>query len=97
MYNLLKAGFFRLRKDIIFWLFIFITTGIGFFALFRISGETQSISLSKYINEFIIYIGILIAIFISIFVGKEYSEGIIRNKIIVRTQKVKHLSCKFNN
>lgn len=85
MYKLLKAGFFRLRKDVVFWLFIFITIGITGFSLCRIIGTTQNVSLNKYINEFIMYIGILIAIFISIFVGKEHSEGIIRNKIIVRT------------
>ena len=30
MIKLLKAGFFRLKKDIIFWLFIFLTIGVAF-------------------------------------------------------------------
>ncbi len=83
MYNLLKAGFFRLKKDIIFWLFLFITIGISVFSLIRIGGDQPNADLSRYINEFIMYIGLLISIFVSIFVGKEYSEGIIRNKVIV--------------
>ena len=36
MYNLLRAGFYRLKKDIIFWLFLFVTIGASIFALFRI-------------------------------------------------------------
>ena len=42
-------------------------------------------ALDKLSNEFTLYIGFFIAIFVSMFVGKEHSEGIIRNKIIVRT------------
>ncbi len=82
MIKLLKAGFFRLKKDTIFWLFIFFTVVIAIFSLIRykIGGDML---LNDAINEFIKYIGLLISIFVSIFVGKEYSQGIIRNKIIV--------------
>ena len=84
MHKLLIAGFFRLRKDVIFWLFIFLTIGITIFTLTNNSPSDGDV-LDKFVNDFVIYIGIFIAIFVSIFVGKEYSEGIIRNKIIVRT------------
>lgn len=80
MYNLIKAGFFRLKKDIIFWLFIFITIGTTAYTLY----SAKDIALDRIINDYMMYIGLFIAIFVSIFVGKEYSEGIIRNKIIVR-------------
>lgn len=86
MYKLLKAGFFRLKKDIIFWLFIGLTLGIALFTLFRYYFlQSGNVILDDFINEFVMYIGLFIAIFVSIFVGKEHSEGIIRNKIIVRT------------
>ncbi len=85
MYKLLKAGFFRLRKEIIFWLFIFMTIGITGYTLYRYSTNSGAI-LDAFVNEFVMYIGLFIAIFVSIYVGKEHSEGIIRNKIIVRTQ-----------
>lgn len=85
MYKLLKAGFFRLRKDVIFWLFIFLSIGMAGFALFHNYASWGEVILDHVVNEFILYIGLFIAIFVSIFVGKEYSEGIIRNKIIVRT------------
>ena len=87
MVKLLKAGFFRLKKDVIFWLFIFLTIGIAGFTLFRYTSN-EGVSLDKIINEFITYIGFFIAIFVSIFVGKEHSEGIIRNKIIVGHNRI---------
>ena len=86
MYKLLKAGFFRLRKNVIFWLFILITILLTGYILFKHSpSNIATRTLDTFINEYIMYIGLFIAIFVSIFVGKEHSEGIIRNKIIVRT------------
>lgn len=82
MIKLIKAAFFRLKKDTIFWTFIIGTIIISAYTLFRYDKLTQ---IDKFVNEFMTYIGLFIAIFVSIFVGKEYSEGIIRNKIIVRT------------
>ncbi len=87
MIKLLKAGFFRLKKDIIFWLFVFLTIGIAGFTLFRYTSN-EEINLDKIANEFIMYIGLFIAIFVSIFVGKEHSQGIIRNKIIVGHSRI---------
>ena len=84
MCKLLKAGFFRLKKDLMLWLFIFLTIGISIYTLCY-STTLEGVRLDTLINEFIQYVGIFIAIFVSVFVGKEHSEGIIRNKIIVRT------------
>ena len=33
MYKILKADFYRLKKDIMFWLFIFLSIGIAIFML----------------------------------------------------------------
>ena len=87
MIKLLKAGFFRLKKDVIFWLFIFLTIGMAGFTLFRYLSN-EGVYLDKILNEFIMYIGLFIAIFVSIFVGKEHSQGIIRNKIIVGHSRI---------
>ncbi len=84
MCKLLKAGFFRLKKDLMLWLFIFLTIGISIYTLCY-STTLEGVRLDTLINKFIQYVGIFIAIFVSVFVGKEHSEGIIRNKIIVRT------------
>lgn len=86
MGKLLRAGFFRLKKETIFWVFVFLSIGIAGITLYRFYDNNLS-SLDRLINEYIWYIGIFIAIFVSIFVGKEYSQGIIRNKIIVRSYK----------
>lgn len=82
MIRLLKAGLFRLKKDILFWLFIFLTIGLAVFTLVSYI-PMEGVTLDNALNNFIAYIGLFIAIFVSIFVGKEYSQGIIRNKIIV--------------
>lgn len=86
MYKLLKASFFRLKKEIVFWMFTFFTLGIAFFSLLR--HNPSEVILDRFVNEFIMYIGIFIAIFVSVFVGKEHSEGIIRNKIIVGHKRI---------
>lgn len=83
MYKLLRAGFFRLRKDIIFWLFLFLTIGTAGLTILKYNSSWSEVVLDKVANNFVMYIGLFIAIFVSIFVGKEYSEGIIRNKLIV--------------
>lgn len=80
MYKLLKADFYRLKKDIMFWLFVFLSIGIAIFIL-----EFSNLSIERLMNQYLTFIGLLISIFISIFVGKEYSDGILRNKVIVRS------------
>lgn len=82
MIRLLKAGLFRLKKEVLFWIFIFLTIGLAGYGLIKCS-SVESVSFDNVVNEFIMYIGLFIAIFVSIFVGKEHSQGIIRNKIIV--------------
>ena len=82
MYKLLKAGWFRLKKDTIFFLFMFLSILIAIFTLIKYKTSWGYVILDEIMNEFITYIGLFIAIFVSIFVGKEHSEGIIRNKII---------------
>ena len=52
MYKLLRAVFFRLKKDIIFWLFMFLTIGIAGFTLFRYTSN-EVVHLDKIVNEFI--------------------------------------------
>lgn len=88
MSNLLKAGFFRLRKSSIYWMFVILTIVIAIFNLIKFNNTEFQTTLIKVLNDYIIYIGIFIAIFISIFVGKEYSDGIIRNKIIVGHSRI---------
>ena len=96
MYKLLNASFSRLRKNKIFLGLVILTIIIAAFMLiseyldkvkyssvFGISSNTTDILLTNFIN----IIGFFIAIFTSLFVGAEYSDGTIRNKIVAGHSK----------
>lgn len=98
MYKLLNAGFSRLMKNKIFWFTIIATLAIAIFMLVsRYVDEQEMLSTGatqEIINEFLSstdelilsyanFIGFFIALFTSLFVGAEYSDGTIRNKIVV--------------
>lgn len=87
MKDLLNANFFRLKKDKTFKIFITIAITItilrillGYQQMQKI--ETAGINIETIIIDFMQIIGIFIAMFVSLFVGRDYSYGIIRNKII---------------
>ena len=86
MYKLLKANFFRLVKNKIFWGIVIITILIANFILFNTilnqQGETKE-GIDKILVMYIHFIGIFIAMFTSLFVGTEYSDGALRNKIVI--------------
>ena len=96
MYKLLNASFSRLRKNKIFLGLVILTIIIAAFMLiseyldkvkyssvFGISSNTTDILFTSFIN----IIGFFSAIFTSLFVGAEYSDGTIRNKIIVGNKR----------
>lgn len=86
MTRLLSAGFVRLKKDKSFW------TGMGFMALFGIflavnvwSDYHQyglEPSFKRNLFSWAQFCGILTAAFSSLFLGTEYSDGTLRNKLI---------------
>ena len=93
MSKLLSANFTRLRKSKIFWLSVIAMTVFG--AFLPISDYMDKIRWQEftdynYTNPFenvlfgySLVIGVICAIFISLFLGTEYSDGTIRNKLIV--------------
>ena len=86
MSKLLSANIMRLWKEKVFWIVIAIAFALG--AVIPISIKISEIRLGVYnsidpvFGQFAIFIGVVLAIFCSFFVGKEYSDGTIRNKII---------------
>lgn len=86
MNKLLRANFFRLIKNKIFWGIIVITLGITSVLLFNTiinnQGETKE-SIDRLLVMYMYFIGITMAIFTSLFVGTEYSDGVLRNKIVI--------------
>lgn len=87
MSKLLYANFSRLKKDIIFKIVMAVMFLLG--VIICISNYMDIVrydDIVKFDNIFfgsIGYIGVLIAAFSSMFVGTEYSDGIIRNKIVI--------------
>ncbi len=86
MYKLLNAGFYRLRKNKIFWGILIITLGMACIFLYSVSSST---AIDQLLLKNIGVIGIFISIFISLFVGLEYANGTIRNKIVVGHSRIK--------
>lgn len=86
MYKLLNANFYRLIKNKIFWLSVIATLIMAcvLFYILDLSNGIETI-LFKHIGAS----GIFISIFTSLFVGLEYANGTIRNKIIVGHSRTK--------
>ena len=93
MSRLLSADFAKLKKNKFFWLCM---AGMAVFALFMkimdyVSMREYSDSVPSFESLLLIYtlvIGFLMAAFISLFVGTEYSDGTIRNKLIIGHTRV---------
>ena len=88
MSKLLRANFTRLWKSRIFYIGILYTFGIGFFASttpYRESLEIEGYHphFDNYLFTNCMFMAIVCAVFIGLFIGTEYSNGTIRNKIIV--------------
>lgn len=83
MIKLLRANFARLWKNKVFWLGFFALTAFGILGRFGASQDSIEV---HYLEEAFwiqaLVIGVVLAIFISLFVGTEYEDGTIRNKII---------------
>lgn len=87
MSNLLVANIKRLKKNRIFWVFV-----LGFFiaSMFMVvmgwnvaNSRGLDRSLDYYYFRTMMYAGLLYAAFISLFVGTEFSDGTVRNKLVV--------------
>lgn len=87
MNKLLSANFVRLFKNKVFWIcmgFMFALSAI-LYLNYYFMGRHYSVSVSLE-EGFFVYaalIGIILAAFVSLFIGTEYSDGTIRNKICV--------------
>lgn len=89
MLKLLNQNFYKLKKDKIFWLINISSFALAIFAIFRYQTLKDTITLDRIVTEYMsMYLGIFIAFFITTFVGREYTEGTIRNKIISGHKRV---------
>ena len=85
MRNLLSANLLRLRKNVLFWGTLALSFGFGVWVAavqvmeqMEYGGFEDSPAFSRYTSV----IGVVIAVFVSLFFGTEFSDGTIRNKLI---------------
>ncbi len=87
MIKLLNAGFTRLRKNKVFWLLTLFSIGLALFMTYmgynNIKRYGDTIEVEQYMLNYSTMVGVVIAIFTSLFLGIEYSDGAIRNKISI--------------
>ncbi len=92
MSKLLFANFMRLKKDKFFWSGIIFMFAAGvFFPAMRYVDMKQTGTINNIDNGFFgcaLFIGIIMAVFCSLFIGTEYSDGTIRNKIVIGHKRV---------
>lgn len=85
MNKLLNAGFTRLRKNKLFWLLTIFSIGLALFMIYTRYSDMKAygdvIEVEQIMLNYSTIVGIVIAIFTSLFLGVEYSDGAIRNKI----------------
>lgn len=87
MNKLLSAGFSRLWKNKFFWLGIILLPGFMAFALFSNYHDMKQYNFAFTIDGFLygcfLLIGMFTSIFAALFLGTEYSDGTIRNKLVI--------------
>ena len=92
MIKLLNAGFTRLRKNRAFWLFLIFSIFMYLFMIYTQYKDMKEygevIQVEQIILNYSTIIGIVVAIFVSLFLGVEYSDGAIRNKITIGHSRI---------
>lgn len=91
MNKLLSANFARLKKSKAFWICMLLMFLSGVFFSFyysKLTGNGYPVSLDNMFFNCMVYFGVFAASFISLFVGTEYSDGTIRNKLAVGHTRV---------
>lgn len=92
MIKLLDAGFTRLRKNKLFWILlsfiILFALYVNFINYSNMKNYNATIDFGNFPFYYPTMIGVVIAIFTSLFLGVEYSDGIIRNKISIGHKRI---------
>jgi len=92
MIKLLNAGFTRLRKNKLFWILSIFSIGLALLMIYNGYVDMNKYGSTKEVEQLMLnyamMIGIVIAIFTSLFLGVEYSDGAIRNKISIGHKRI---------
>lgn len=93
MNKLLTANFARLKKDKVFWIGMAFMFAAGVFSVIMKLINDPTATADQLMLIFPVLIGIVSAAFCSLYIGTEYSDGTIRNKLIVgHTRSAVYLS-----
>ncbi len=84
MSRLFASTFFRMLKKFVFWILLICMFAYGVYSASNAASEARAgFALDGCVFEFAPFMGLVAAIFISLFIGSEYSDGTIRNKLVV--------------
>ncbi|WP_312940745.1 ABC transporter permease subunit [Oscillibacter sp.] len=83
MNKLMTANFARLKKNKVFWISMAFMFAAGASSVIMKLINDPTATADQQILIFPVYIGIVSAAFCSLYIGTEYSDGTIRNKLIV--------------
>lgn len=93
MSKLIYAHLFRLRRDEAFWIECALMAAVGVLLpiaqyitiqrIVRETGELETLPLDQLFFSFNLLIPFAAAVFCSLFIGTEYSDGTIRNKLVI--------------
>lgn len=87
MNKLLSAEFARLKKNKFFWVCVGLMAIVAWYIVFELYLEMKKydyvVGLERVLFGHVFCIGFLTAAFSGLFIGTEYSEGTIRNKLVI--------------
>lgn len=84
MNRLFASTFFRMLKKIVFWILLICMFAYGVYSASNVASEANDgFVIDGCAFEFAPFMGLVAAVFISLFIGSEYSDGTIRNKLVV--------------
>lgn len=86
MSRLLSANFMRIKRSGVFWLCTAFMAGLALvvqYFNYREICKGLSPALESDLFAYVPFSGIVAAVFISLFLGTEYSDGTIRNKVVI--------------
>lgn len=88
MYKLLSAHFFRFVKNKVFWFELIAALVLSVYLCFINYDAEYHIDLDQVFFTFYYFLGFMTAVGVSLIVGSEYSDGTIRNKLVVGHTRV---------
>ena len=96
MSRLFVSTFFRMLKKIVFWILLICMFVYGVYSASNAASEANGgFALDGCFLDFAPFMGLVAAILTSMFIGSEYSDGTIRNKLVVGHSRMRIYLANF--